>query len=73
MVGSSGGVTSKREARTITVEEAARRLGISRSAAYRCVHLGQIPALRLGGRFKVPVDALERMLQGETLAVAADD
>ncbi len=69
----SRATAAKREARTITVEEAGRRLGISRSAAYRCVELGQIPALRLGGRIKVPVDALERMLQGQPAAAAADD
>ena len=54
--------TTPPQARTITVEEAATLLGISRSAAYRCVHLGQIPTVRLGRKFKVPLDALERLL-----------
>ncbi len=58
--------------RTITVEEAARLLGIRRSAAYRCVQRGEIPVLRLGRKFRVPVDALERMLQGLPAAVSTD-
>ena len=33
---------------TITVKEAAKLLGISRSLAYELVHKGEIPALRLG-------------------------
>lgn len=57
--------TAPAKARTITVEQAAERLGISRSAAYRCVHLGQIPALRLGRRLKVPTDKLEAMLTAD--------
>jgi|GraSoi2013_100cm_1033763.scaffolds.fasta_scaffold87741_1 excisionase family DNA binding protein len=47
----------------IDVVEAGRRLGISRSAAYQAVHAGQIPALRIGRLIKVPVAALERMLE----------
>jgi len=50
-----------------TIEEAGRRLGISRGTAYQCAKLGQIPAIRLGHRLLVPVAALERMLRGETV------
>jgi excisionase family DNA binding protein len=46
----------------IDVVEAGRRLGIGRSAAYQAVHAGQIPSVRIGGLIKVPVAALERML-----------
>lgn len=65
--------TAPVKARTLTVEQAAERLGISRSAAYRCVHLGQIPALRLGRKLKVPTDRLEAMLAADpTLGGAVD-
>jgi excisionase family DNA binding protein len=47
---------------TITVSEAARRLGIGRSAAYQAVALKQIPAVRIGRLLRVPVKALERKL-----------
>jgi excisionase family DNA binding protein len=50
------------ERRTYTVEEAAERLGISRSAAYDAVHAGTIPALRFGRRIVVPRAALDRLL-----------
>jgi excisionase family DNA binding protein len=50
------------ERQTVTVEEAARILGIGRSAAYMAVKRGEIPVLRLGRRFVVPKAALERLL-----------
>lgn len=50
---------------TITVEEAARILGVSRGSAYEAVHRGEIPTIRIGKRLVVPVAALERMLGAE--------
>lgn len=37
----------------VTVSEAARVLGISRSAAYRCVASGELDSTRLAGRLYV--------------------
>jgi excisionase family DNA binding protein len=48
---------------TLTVEEAARRLGICRASALLAVKRGDIPAIRIGKRFYVPKAALERLLQ----------
>jgi excisionase family DNA binding protein len=48
--------------RVYTVEETARLLRIGRSAAYEAVRRGQIPALRLGRKLRVPRTALEQML-----------
>jgi excisionase family DNA binding protein len=50
---------------TMTVEAAARELGISRNTAYECARNGQIPTVRLGRRLLVPRAALEAMLRGE--------
>jgi excisionase family DNA binding protein len=50
------------ERQTLTVEEAARLLGIGRNSAYEAVRRGEIPAIRIGKRFVVPRAALERML-----------
>jgi len=50
---------------TISVPEAGRILGLSRLTAYKCAAAGQIPALRLGKQWRVPVAALEKMLNGE--------
>jgi excisionase family DNA binding protein len=60
--------TAKPATRTVTVEEAAQILGISRSAAYRCVDKKQIPVVRLGRKLKVPLDGLERLLAGEVVS-----
>ena len=50
------------ERKTVTVIEAAKILGIGRSAAYEGARTGQIPTIRIGKRILVPVAALERML-----------
>jgi excisionase family DNA binding protein len=51
------------EPATMTVEEAARVLGISRGTAYKAARAGQIPTLRLGNRLLVPRPALNRLLR----------
>jgi excisionase family DNA binding protein len=43
---------------TISVEEAAKVIGIGRSAAYEAARTGQLPTRRLGRRLLVPVPAL---------------
>ncbi len=47
---------------TLTVEEAARSLGVSRAHAYELAARGEIPTLRLGRRVLVPREALARMM-----------
>jgi excisionase family DNA binding protein len=53
--------------KTVTVDEAAKALGVSRYAAYRAVWQGQIPSIRIGRRLLVPVAKLNEML-GERVA-----
>lgn len=43
---------------TITVEETAELLGVSLGSARKAVRNGEIPALRLGSRWLVPVPKL---------------
>jgi excisionase family DNA binding protein len=50
---------------TVTVEEAAAALGISRGLAYALVRRGDIPSVRLGRRIVVPVRALDAVLDGD--------
>ncbi|HWX34079.1 MAG TPA: helix-turn-helix domain-containing protein [Steroidobacteraceae bacterium] len=50
------------ECLTITVPEAGKRLGISRPAAYAAAERKEIPTIRIGRLLKVPVRALEQML-----------
>ncbi len=47
---------------TIKVEEAARLLGLSRTAAYRAAASGDIPTIRLNGRLYVPTAKLLTLL-----------
>ncbi len=48
---------------TMSVPEAARRLGIGRNQGYEAVRAGTIPSVKIGKRLLVPVVALERMLE----------
>ena len=59
---------------TMTVEEAAERLGISRTLAYELANSGRLPVpiLRLGRRIVVSRWALERVLQAEASAGEED-
>jgi excisionase family DNA binding protein len=49
---------------TLTVEEAAAALGISRAFAYEAVRRGEIPSIRIGRRVLVPRAALGKLLDG---------
>jgi len=49
---------------TMTVEEAAVALGISRAFAYEAVTRKEIPHIRIGRRILIPRAALERLLGG---------
>ena len=52
-------------AKTLTVEAAAKELGISRSSAYAAAHRGEIPAIVIGGRILVLRRGLDDMLEGK--------
>jgi hypothetical protein len=47
----------------IPIPKAARLLGISRSAAYRCAASGDLPTRHLGGRVYVVTAKLQEMLE----------
>ncbi|MEA3442193.1 MAG: helix-turn-helix domain-containing protein [Chloroflexota bacterium] len=59
---------------TITVEEAARLLGISRGLAYQMAREHKLPAIRLGKkRIVVPKHAIEKLLEEPGVAAVCDD
>lgn len=62
--------SDKTEPLTITVEEAGRRLGISRGLAYSLVRRGQIPSVRLGRRLVVPAGAVEAIIRDRSTVTA---
>jgi len=56
------------ERQTLTIPEAAAKLGIGRNQAYLAAKAGDIPCIRTGERLLVIKSALERMLSGEQAA-----
>ena len=57
-------ITDRPEQRlTMSVEEAALALGISRTFAYEAVARGEIPCIRIGRRILIPKVALQRLLE----------
>ncbi len=56
------GTTSGTERLTLTVEEAAKLLGISRAFAYESVRRGDIPSIKIGRRVLVPKAQLYRLV-----------
>ena len=49
---------------TLTVPEAGERyFGLSRNSSYAAAQRGEIPTIKIGGRIRVPIIALERMLE----------
>ena len=60
--GSAGAVPGSQERLTMTVEEAAAALGISRAFAYEAVTRNEILHVRIGRRILIPRLALEHML-----------
>ncbi len=51
--------------KTMSVPEAGRvYFDLSRNASYEAARRGDIPVIRIGGRLRVPVCRLEKMLEG---------
>jgi hypothetical protein len=61
----SAGKKDASERRTYQVEEAGRKLGVSRAAAYAYARAGVIPTIRLGNRLLVLKGPFDRMLEGK--------
>jgi excisionase family DNA binding protein len=49
---------------TMTVDEAAAFLGISRALAYESIARGELPAIRLGRRILISTSRLHAMVAG---------
>jgi excisionase family DNA binding protein len=50
---------------TISVDVAARRLGVHRLTLYAAIQRGEVPAIRVGRRQLIPAAWLNRVLAGE--------
>jgi Helix-turn-helix domain len=52
--------------KTISVPAAGKEyFGLAKNAAYAAAARGEIPVIRIGGRLRVPVIQLERLLRGD--------
>lgn len=58
---------------TITVDEAAMRLGISRNSAYSAAQRGDLPAVKIGRRIVIPRRAFEELLSKTKIAAESAD
>ncbi|MFC1945973.1 helix-turn-helix domain-containing protein [Chloroflexota bacterium] len=57
-------MTKITERLTLTVDEAAQALGLSRNSCYQAVETKAIPSIRIGKRILIPRFALEKLLAG---------
>lgn len=48
--------------RFLTVAEVAEMARVSKMTVYRMVHSGELPAIRVGKSFRVPLEAVEELL-----------
>jgi excisionase family DNA binding protein len=51
-------------AQLLTIVEAARRLGISRSKVYELLAVGELPSVRIGRTRRIALAALEEFIVG---------
>jgi hypothetical protein len=59
----NGRKPTEAKALTLSVPEAGRKLGLGRDASYAAAARGEIPVLYFGKLQRVPVVALDRMLE----------
>jgi helix-turn-helix protein len=60
----NGDQMNNQTTKTISVPEAGQvYFGLAKNAAYKAAHRGDIPVIRIGRMLRVPVVALERMLE----------
>jgi len=67
-------MTTETEKKTLSVPEAGRRyFDLGRGASYEAAYRGDIPTIRIGGRIRVPVRALEEMLDRAAQRIRGHD
>jgi excisionase family DNA binding protein len=53
----------KKKPMTLSVDEAAKALGVSRGSAYKAAHAGELPTIKIGKRLLILRDKFERMFE----------
>lgn len=54
---------------TVTVDEMAKIVGVSRPTAYELIHKEGFPTVRIGRRIVIPLNSLKRWLEEQAGAV----
>ena len=54
------------EALAVSVEDAAKALGVGKYSAYVAIKAGELPSIKVGRKIKVPTAPLRRLLGIET-------
>lgn len=49
----------------LDIRTAGAQIGLGSRAAYRAAHRGELPAIKLGGKWVVPLPAWRKFLNGE--------
>jgi hypothetical protein len=66
-------VMAKEQPQSLSIPDAGRRyLGLSRNASYRAAERGEIPVIQIGRLKRVPVRAMERMLDDAKYKLTTD-
>jgi excisionase family DNA binding protein len=50
--------------RVLTTVEVAKELGVCRKTIYQMLHKGQLPYIKAGDKYLIPIAALDRYLMG---------
>lgn len=56
------GMTEQITPRFVTVSEVAEVMRVSKMTVYRMIHAGNIPAVRVGKSYRVPMQALTKII-----------
>jgi excisionase family DNA binding protein len=56
-------MSEQRTELTFSIAEVARHLGLSKNHSYLLAARGDLPVIRIGRRIRVPVRALEKLLE----------
>jgi excisionase family DNA binding protein len=55
--------------RLLTVEQAAKRLGISRTGVYNCIRNEQLKSLRVNGSRRIPLSAIDELIASAEVGI----
>ncbi|WP_380285937.1 helix-turn-helix domain-containing protein [Kitasatospora purpeofusca] len=72
LIADQGGGTADPTLVALTVEEAARRLGVGRTTTYALVASGEVPSVTIGRLRRVPAEALKEYVAARTAAAASN-